>query len=335
MAKMKLYSMEPHLSPNLTTEIPAVSVVLPTYNRGYCLRRAVDSVLAQTFANFELIVIDDGSTDDTVQVIQSYDDPRIIYVQNESNRGQPTRLNDGIRLARADLIAFQDSDDEWMPTKLARQVEAMRSLPPDVGMVYTDKWRCEPDRDKFHWKSPTTMPEDGIIFDQALDDRVYNIGPQSVLIRRTCFDKVGLFDENLYNFNDWDMFVRISRHFLFSHIPEPLVNYNVSADAMTATGEGRGIEAIETLFQKYLPDLEKNRPLLARRAYWIGSFHMRDGDAAKGRAYLRRAFRAQPFNPRYVVAAVGSFLTQGAYQRLYRSIKPFSKVETSFDGSEN
>ena len=136
----------------------------------------------------------------------------------------------------------------------------------DVGMVYTDKWRCEPGRDRFHWKSPTNMPEDGIIFDKALDEQVYNIGPQAVLIRRDCFDKVGLFDEKLYNFNDWDMFVRISRHFLFFHIPEPLVNYNVSADAMTATGEDRGIVAIETLFHKYLPDLEKNPALCSPSA---------------------------------------------------------------------
>ena len=89
MAKMKLYSTDPHLSPTMTTETPAVSVVLPTYNRGYCLRRAIDSVLAQTFADFELIVVDDGSTDDTRQVMQSYDDPRIIYVHNDSNKGSP------------------------------------------------------------------------------------------------------------------------------------------------------------------------------------------------------------------------------------------------------
>ncbi len=109
--------------------------------------------------------------------MQSYDDPRIIYIHNDTNKGQPARLNDGIRLARADLIAFQDSDDEWMPTKLARQVEAMRALPPGVGMVYTDKWRCEPGRDRFHWKSPTNMPEDGIIFDKALDNECTISGP--------------------------------------------------------------------------------------------------------------------------------------------------------------
>ena len=297
---------------------PAVSIILPTYNRAHCIRRSIDSILSQTFTDFELIVIDDGSKDDTKQILESYDDRRIVYVHNAENRGQTRRLNDGLRLARADLIAFQDSDDEWLPEKLEKQVAAMRRLPPQVGIVYTDKWRCEPEREPFHWRSPVNMPEDGIIFEKALDERVYNIGPQSVLIRRKCFDTVGPFDERLTNFNDWDLFVRISRHFLFHHIQEPLVRYNVSPDAMTALGERKAIEAIEIIFDKYRPDLEKLPEVLAKRAYWIGSFHMRAGDAAKGRSFIRRALRAQPLNPRYIVAAVVSQLGCGAYRAVHR-----------------
>jgi len=309
------------LAQETTSDVPAVSIILPTYNRAYCIRRAVDSVLNQTFTDFELILIDDGSTDETKAIVESYDDPRLVYIHNEGNQGQTKRLNDGLRLARADLIAFQDSDDEWLPTKLEKQVAAMRSQPPEVGLVYVDKWRFEPEREKFHWKSPTNMPEDGIIFEKALDEQVYNIGPQSVLIRRECFDKVGPFDERLTNFNDWDMFVRISRYFLFYHIPEPLVNYFKSADALTSLGERKGIEAIQVLFDKFLPDLAKNPALLAKRAYWIGSFHMRDGDAAKGRAFLWRAWKAQPSNLRYLVAALGSVFGQGVYRALYGMAK--------------
>lgn len=304
-----------------TSDVPAVSIILPTYNRAYCIRRAIDSVLNQTFTDFELILIDDGSTDDTRAIVESYDDPRLVHIHNEDNEGQTKRLNDGLRLARADLVAFQDSDDEWLPTKLEKQVAAMRAQPPEVGLVYVDKWRFEPEREKFHWKSPTNMPEDGIIFEKALDEQVYNIGPQSVLIRRECFDKVGPFDERLTNFNDWDMFVRISRHFLFYHIPEPLVNYFKSADALTSLGERKGIEAIQVLFDKFLPDLAKNPALLAKRAYWIGSFHMRDGDVAKGRAFLWRAWKAQPANLRYLAAALASVLGQGAYRALYGMAK--------------
>ena len=142
---------------------------MPTYNRGYCIRRSVDSILNQTFRDFELIVVDDGSTDDTKNIMESYDDPRIVYIHNVGNRGQTPRLNQGLSVARADLIAFQDSDDEWMPEKLEKQVSAMQRLPLEVGVVYTDKWRCEPGRAPFHWRSPVNMPEDGIIFDKALE----------------------------------------------------------------------------------------------------------------------------------------------------------------------
>lgn len=303
------------------SDIPAVSIILPTYNRDYCIRRAIDSVLSQTFGDFELIVIDDGSTDGTKDIVEAYDDPRLRYIHNDDNRGQTPRLNDGLRLARADLIAFQDSDDEWLPTKLARQVAAMRGQPPEVGIVYTDKWRFEPGREKYHWKSPTSMPEHGNIFAKALDDQVYNIGPQSVLIRRDCFDKVGFFDERLVNFNDWDMFVRISRYYLFYHIPEPLVNYYKSSDALTSLGEAKGIEAVEILYQKFLPDLEKDPPLLAKRAYWIGSYHMRVGSPSKGWKFLWRALTAQPANPRYVAAAGLALFGSSAYRRMHEVMK--------------
>jgi glycosyltransferase involved in cell wall biosynthesis len=250
--------------------------------------------------------------------MESYDDQRIVYIHNTDNRGQTARLNQGLGVARADLIAFQDSDDEWMPEKLEKQVSAMRRLPPEVGLVYTDKWRCEPGREPYHWHSPVNMPEDGIIFEKALDENVYNIGPQSVLIRRECFDTVGPFDECLTNFNDWDLFVRISRHYLFHHIQEPLVNYNVSPDAMTALGERKAIEAIEVIFDKYRADLERLPPVYAKRAYWIGSFHMRNGDAAKGRSFIGKALRAQPFNPRYVVAMLLSLFGCSAYRAMHR-----------------
>lgn len=297
--------------------VPSVSVILPTYNRGYCLHRSIDSVLHQTFSDFELIIIDDGSTDDTRQIIESYDDSRIVHVHNDENLGQTKRLNEGLALARADLVAFQDSDDEWLPAKLEKQVTVMRSQPAKVGMVYTDKWRFEPDKEKFHWKSPSNMPEDGIVFDKALDEQVYNIGPQSVLIRRECFGKVGLFDERLTNFNDWDMFVRISKHYLLYHIKEPLVNYFVSADALTGLGEAKGIEAIEILFDKFLPDLRRNPMVLAKRAYWLGSYHMRAGHSSQGRLYLLTALKAHPLNARYAVAAMASLFGSRMYRGLH------------------
>jgi len=299
---------------------PAVSVIIPTYNRAYCLARAVTSVLGQSFADFELIVVDDGSTDDTAAVLAGFGDPRLRVVQHPVNRGVGATINTGIREAAADLIALQDSDDEWLSEKLARQVAVMQAGGDRLGVVYCDQWRFR-GGERSYFASPHLTPADGIVFVRALDDALYNIGNQSLLIRRRCFDEVGLYDESLRRNEDLDMLIRISRRFHFHHIPEPLLNYNVTADSVTARGEAEGIRTQEALFDKYLDDLRRNPALLAKRAYWIGSFHMRKGEAAKGRAFLAKAARARPGNPRYLLAWLLSLLGRRAYRAAYGLMK--------------
>jgi glycosyltransferase involved in cell wall biosynthesis len=299
---------------------PAVSVIIPTYNRGYCLARAVQSVLGQTFADFELIVVDDGSTDDTAAVLAGFSDPRLRVVRHPANRGVGATINTGIREAAAGLIALQDSDDEWLPEKLACQVAIMQAGGESLGVVYCDQWRFR-GGEKSYFASPHLTPADGIVFDRALDDALYNIGNQSLLIRRRCFDEVGFYDESLRRNEDLDMLIRISRRFHFHHIPEPLLNYNVTADSVTARGEAEGIRTQEALFAKYLDDLRRNPALLAKRAYWIGSFHMRKGEAAKGRAFLGTAARARPGNPRYLLAWLLALLGRPAYRAAYGLMK--------------
>lgn len=296
---------------------PSVSVIIPTYNRGYCIARAIASVLGQSYADFELIVVDDGSTDDTRSVLDSFADPRLKVMRHPTNRGVGATINTGIRQSAGALIAIQDSDDEWLPEKLARQVAVMNAADGTLGVVYCDQWRFRGD-EKAYFAAPHLTPADGIVYDRALDDALYNIGNQSLLIRRRCFDKVGLYDERLPKNEDLDMLIRISRYFQFQHIPEPLLNYYVTADSVTARGESAGIQTQETLFHKFLPDLERLPAVLAKRAYWIGSFHMRNGDAAKGRAYIRKALRARPFSPRYIAAAFVSLLGCGAYRAVHR-----------------
>lgn len=299
---------------------PAVSVVIPTYNRAYCLRRSIDSVLTQSFRDFELIVVDDGSTDETPELLQAIRDPRLRVFRHDTNKGGSAAINTGIRHARSELIALQDSDDEWLPEKLARQIDVMRRADLSVGVVYCDQWRFRGD-DKSYFPAPRITSADGIVYDKALDDALYNIGNQSLLIRRACFDKVGFFDERLPKNVDLDMLIRISKFFKFEHIPEPLLNYYVTSDSVTSRGEAAGIRTQELLFEKFAEDLKKMPALRAKRAYWIGSFHMREGDNGKGRSFLWRAARAQPLNVRYVAAAVLSLLGRRAYLALYGAAK--------------
>ena len=106
---------------------PTVSIILPTYNRAHTLRKAVDSILNQTYKDFELIVVDDGSTDDTYNLIKSINDYRIVYVKHEKNKGAAAARNTGIKLAKGKYIAFQDSDDEWYSHKLEKQMEIIEN----------------------------------------------------------------------------------------------------------------------------------------------------------------------------------------------------------------
>src|SRR5690625_3525723 len=118
------------------TDAPTVTVVIPTYNRAHVVHRAIDSVLGQTFADFELIVVDDGSTDGTEAVLSTYTDPRIRYLVQLVNRGVSAARNRGIKEARGEFVAFLDSDDEWFPEKLERQVNRFKRAPDNVGLVY-------------------------------------------------------------------------------------------------------------------------------------------------------------------------------------------------------
>ena len=117
---------------------PAVSVIIPTFNRAYCLRRSIDSVLAQTFTDFELIVVDDGSTDNTSALLETIGDPRLRVLRHPTNKGVAGAINTGIRNAKAAIIALQDSDDEWVETKLEYQMEVMRTADDKLGVIYCD-----------------------------------------------------------------------------------------------------------------------------------------------------------------------------------------------------
>lgn len=195
---------------------PKVSVVLPTYNRGWILSEAVNSVLGQDYANFELIVVDDGSTDNTQQILSRYGD-RITTV-HQSNQGVSAARNTGIRKAEGELIAFLDSDDFWFNTKLSRQV-AFFKRQADMRICQTDEiWirngvRVNPK--KKHRKQA------GMIFEHCLP--LCLISPSAVMIRKPLFDEIGLFDEQLPACEDYDLWLRIACRYPVGLIDEPLI----------------------------------------------------------------------------------------------------------------
>lgn len=203
---------------------PTVSIVLPTYNRAALIGRSIRSVLNQTYRDFELIVVDDGSTDATMEEVQRNHDPRVRIIRIAENRGAGAARNVGMRHAAGRFVAFQDSDDEWVAVKLERHMRAFETSAPRVGVVYSDMHRIRRDGSRHYHRSPTIAP--GVLVDpRTRAYQVYRLGIQSTVIRRECFALAGAFNEAFPALEDLELFLRLSRHTQFHHLTTPLVNY--------------------------------------------------------------------------------------------------------------
>lgn len=195
---------------------PTVSVILPTYNRGWIVAQAIDSVLDQAYGNLELIVVDDGSTDDTPRLLTAYGD-RIRTIR-QANRGVSAARNAGIRAAAGDLIALLDSDDTWLPEKSTAQVDFFEAHPEALVCQTEEIWirngvRVNPG--KRHRK------EAGMIFERSL--ALCLVSPSAVMMRRSLLDEVGLFDETLPACEDYDLWLRIAWKYPVGLIDRPLI----------------------------------------------------------------------------------------------------------------
>lgn len=212
----------------MSNTFPRVSVVIPAYNAELFIAQAVSSVLAQTFADWELIVVDDGSTDDTASRVAPFlCDPR-ISLHRKANGGPASARNAGIRLAMANFIALLDADDYWLPRKLERQMAVMAQY-PDVGVCGA---------------ASTVVSQDGEVVRHVMSDGFHGspfprllFGPladmTTALIRRKVFEQVGFFDETLRFSEDYEFWLRVGTYFCFHIIPEHLVCYR-SGHASTA-----------------------------------------------------------------------------------------------------
>ncbi|MEE8398324.1 MAG: glycosyltransferase [Desulfobacterales bacterium] len=196
---------------------PAVSVIIPTYNRGWILKEAIDSVLAQEGVDLELIVVDDGSTDDTADILDSYGD-QIRVIGRPANDGVSAARNQGVAASTGALIAFLDSDDWWLKGKLSIQADFFHTH-PDALICQTDElWvrngvRVNPK--KYH-KKPS-----GMIFELSLSRCL--VSPSAVMMRRSLFDTVGGFDERFRICEDYDLWLRISCEHPIYLIDTPLI----------------------------------------------------------------------------------------------------------------
>jgi glycosyltransferase involved in cell wall biosynthesis len=249
--------------------LPQVSVIIPTYNRSKLLRLAVESVLAQTYPNVEIIVVDDGSTDDTPSVIAQYAG-RATYIR-QANAGVSAARNRGFRSASGEYVNFLDDDDLLMPAKLERQVQVLDTR-PEIGLVHCGYYCIDGDGNRL--RKVCLLP-DGTLRELAIIDLMWSGAP---LIRRQCLEQVGLFDEKLpwrgqYS-EDWDMWLRIAQAgYQFACVQEPLGAYRFMPDSVMAN-VSKVEDGAFAVLDKVFTDPQLSADVRAVKAQAYGNTHL-------------------------------------------------------------
>lgn len=240
---------------------PAVSVILPVHNREDTLGRAIQSVIDQTFRDFELIVVDDGSKDSSAEVVTSFDDPRIRFIQLSENRGGNVARNEGLKAAQAPLIAFLDSDDMYLPEKLERIVRIFGER-PELELLVDSFVKVQPPgsrNERVIRRNPVI--EDQERFKRALFTRQLWKATPSISLRRDSAMRAGMFDETLRRLQDFDFLIRVAAVARCASTDEVLwVKY---WDAVA-------ISAQDTMIRANVELVKRHPEYLANRAYRPG-----------------------------------------------------------------
>lgn len=299
--------------------MPKVSVIIPAYNAAETIGRTIQSVLRQTFRDFEIVVIDDGSTDDTAARVAALGDPR-IHLRSYENARLPAARNRGIAAARGEYLAFLDADDLWAETKIQTHVEVLEQR-PDVGVVYS--WTCTiDDHDRVLGRQRCVRWE-GDVYSQILEGFFIGNASNSIL-RREVVDSVGAFDESLDCGEDWEFLTRAASRWRFAVVPQDLVFYRWREGSMSSDG-GRMCKGLRVVvdrnFERAPRELQglRARSLANVHAYVARTYLTRQTGRAASRAAarsLRTLFRVRPaliFDPatlrlcaRWLVAWVSS-----------------------------
>ncbi len=278
---------------------PAVTVIIPTYNYGRFLAGAVESALRQTFTDLEVLVIDDGSTDNTPAVIETFrHDPRFHY-ERTAHVGAAAAKNIGIRQARAALIAFLDADDLWLPEKLARQVPLF-AADPGPGVVYSRRLLMDEQGRDLAYEQPALHRGDVL---EAIF-RTNFVCFSSAVVRREVLETVDGFDEMLRLAADFDLWLRAAARYRFDYVGEPLVKYRTGHANLSRRVEERLATALR-IMRRFLERPEVHgriRPAVVRRAFadiycLLGLRHRSHSRWASLRWYLKALLTSPGHGP--------------------------------------
>lgn len=277
-----------------------VSVILPVYNRAETLEEACRSVLNQSYHDLELIVVDDASQEDLKAVLDRIDDPRLVYIRHDQNAGAAAARNTGLAAAKGTLIAFQDSDDLWLPGKLTRQIKLLEMQPEEVGVVTGGKVLYgKDDTGQYGPGLVTYAPKPNQPRLSIEDDQVHltliqnRISLQNALFRRDCYPYDAWFDPRAKANNDWEFTIRLVQHTKVYEDIEPVLLAFSSTDSISTKPRKR--------LTGHLRILKKNRHLstrypstYARSQYILGRMLWKIGKRRAGRQFMLHGIRNSP-----------------------------------------
>lgn len=302
----------------MNNKYPEVSVIIPTFNRAHTLPRAVRSVLEQDFRDLEVIIIDDGSRDNTQSIVRGFDDSRIKYIKLDKNVGAAAARNVGISSSRGKYIAFQDSDNVWIEGKLKKQIEIFTQLPDRVGVLYSRILRIGGNKREFVPGFQDKV-KTGDIHNELLSRNFVDLS--AAVVRRECFVNQGMFDEDLPCFQDWELWIRISRDFEFHYVDEVQAAAYYSENSISIDPH-KQIDSLEHILKKHVSDFSVHKKIYGKQIIYLGHLLCSYGDIKAGRKILLEALNARPlFMKIYVflfISILGSQIYRTFFERAYK-----------------
>ncbi len=308
---------------------PTVSVVIPSYNCASFLVETLESVFAQTLPVLEVIVVDDGSTDETALVVQPYLD-RIAYIRQD-NKGLPGARNTGLSAAKGTYIALLDADDLWVPTKLEQQMP--RFADPEVGIVYSDfAVRYADGRYQDSYLVNRPLATEGSVLESYIQSRF--LFPSTMVFRTACFEQIGQFDEEMLACEDVELFSRMCSHWKVARVHGSLMIRYEGSHNITSNNRQMSdymILALQKLLEKE-PDLTRSvrnvvHRELARQYSWAGAAAYKRKEMGRARRHLLNALRYDPSGARSSAVTLAASFLPGFLIEILRGSRAARKTD--------
>jgi len=294
--------------------MPKVSVIIPTYNRVEHLIPAIKSVIDQTYQNFELIVSDDGSTDSTRQTVNALNSSKVRYIPNKGSKGPGGNRNNGISHARGEYIAFLDDDDEWLPKKLQYQVNILNKSSSTICGVFTNVNFKDKKSGQLIKRNPLFFNRrQNLIRQLIIKSPIYT---STAMIKRTCLEKVGRFDESIPYMEDLDLWIKLSLKWQFEYLSLPMINYYVHSDDQMSKNIQGQIAGKEKLFKRYPFLFQQDRKRWSRYLLSLGVHYCQINNMKQGRINIFKSICVYPFKKIAYFQLFASLFSPKNYLRL-------------------